>query len=137
LKAELSASEARRAALTGQGFNAMRPQEAVGAAQLSKGMDEQPVRSVETAALWIANVEHGPTNGVTIDGATDPLKLGGTAEHAGMFVGLHEHRVVDAGHNLPQQAPQPFADAVIKVRDWFLLERHTEVNVAKLRWAGR
>jgi len=63
---------------------------------------------------------------VTIDGATDPLKPGGTAEHARMFVGLHEHRVVDAGHNLPQQAPQPFADAVFKVRDWFLLERHTD-----------
>jgi hypothetical protein len=44
---------------------------------------------------------------VTIDGATDPLKPGGTAEHARMFVGLHEHRVVDAGHNLPQQAPDP------------------------------
>jgi pimeloyl-ACP methyl ester carboxylesterase len=26
-------------------------------------MDEQPVRSVETAALWIAYVERGPTNG--------------------------------------------------------------------------
>jgi pimeloyl-ACP methyl ester carboxylesterase len=63
---------------------------------------------------------------VTIDGATDPLKPGGTAEHAGMFVGLHEHRVVDAGHNLPQEARQPFANAVIKVRDWFLLERHTD-----------
>ncbi len=34
---------------------------------------------------------------VTIDGATDPLKPGGTAEHARMFVGLHEHRVVEAG----------------------------------------
>jgi pimeloyl-ACP methyl ester carboxylesterase len=55
---------------------------------------------------------------VTIDGATDPLKPGGTADHARMFVGLHEHRVVNAGHNLPQQAPQPFADAVLKVRDW-------------------
>jgi len=108
-------------------------------------MDEQSVKSVETAALRIAYVEHGPTNGwpvilshgfpyedllaqkptvkvptVTIDGATDPLKPGGTAGHARMFVGLHEHRVLDAGHNLPQQAPQPFADAVIKVRDWFL-----------------
>jgi hypothetical protein len=41
-----------------------------------------------------------------------------------MFVGLHEHRIVDAGHYLSQQAPQPFADAAIKVRDWFLLERH-------------
>jgi pimeloyl-ACP methyl ester carboxylesterase len=55
---------------------------------------------------------------VTIDGATDPLKPGGTAEHARMFVGPHEHRVVDVGHNLPQQAPQAFADAVIKVQGW-------------------
>jgi len=55
---------------------------------------------------------------VTIDGAADPLKPGGTADHARMFVGRHEHRVVDAGHNLPQQAPEPFSDAVIKVRDW-------------------
>jgi pimeloyl-ACP methyl ester carboxylesterase len=55
---------------------------------------------------------------VTIDGAIDPLKPGGTAEHARMFVALHEHRVIDAGHNLPQQEPQAFADAVMKVRDW-------------------
>ena len=55
---------------------------------------------------------------VTIDGAIDPLKPGGTAEHARMFVALHEHRVVDAGHNLPQQKPHAFADAVIRVRDW-------------------
>ena len=65
----------------------MRRDKAVGAAQLCKGrrsarpssdrqrehwhprnprwpvMDEQSVRSVETAALWIAYVEHGPTNG--------------------------------------------------------------------------
>ena len=55
---------------------------------------------------------------VTIDGAADPLKPGGTAEHASMFVGPHEHRVADAGHHLPQQAPKAFADAVIKVHDW-------------------
>lgn len=61
---------------------------------------------------------------VTIDGATDPLKPGGTADHAPMFVGLHEHRIVDAGHNLPQAAPEAFADAVIKVRDWSVLEGH-------------
>ncbi len=59
---------------------------------------------------------------VTLDGATDPLKPGGTADHASMFVGLHEHRIVDAGHNLPQQAPQAFADAVFKVRDWSALK---------------
>lgn len=55
---------------------------------------------------------------VTIDGAADPLKPGGTAGHVRMFVGPHEHRVVDAGHNLPQQAPRAFADAIIKVRGW-------------------
>jgi pimeloyl-ACP methyl ester carboxylesterase len=57
---------------------------------------------------------------VTIDGAADPLKPGGTAHHARMFAGQHEHRVVDAGHNLPQEAPHAFADAVIRVRDWLV-----------------
>ena len=57
---------------------------------------------------------------VTIDGAIDPLKPGGTAEHACMFAAQYEHRVIDAGHNLPQQEPQAFADAVIKVRDWLI-----------------
>jgi pimeloyl-ACP methyl ester carboxylesterase len=55
---------------------------------------------------------------VTIDGSTDPLKPGGTAAHARMFVAQHEHRVIPAGHNLPQEQPQAFADAVLKVRDW-------------------
>ena len=61
---------------------------------------------------------------VTIDGTADPLKPGGTAEHACMFVGPHEHRIVDAGHNLPQQAPQAFADAIIKVREWVSRNSH-------------
>lgn len=55
---------------------------------------------------------------VTIDGTADPLKPGGTADHARMFVGLHEHHAVASGHNLPQEAPKPFADAIIKVHDW-------------------
>jgi hypothetical protein len=53
-----------------------------------------------------------------IDGAADPLKPGGTADHARMFAAQHEHRIVDAGHNLPQEAPRAFADAVMKVHDW-------------------
>ncbi|MEN3208887.1 alpha/beta hydrolase [Methylorubrum populi] len=57
---------------------------------------------------------------VTIDGASDPLKRGGTAHHAHMFVALHEHRVINVGHNLPQQEPRAFADAVRKVRDWLI-----------------
>jgi hypothetical protein len=70
-------------------------------------MNKHTLRSVETDVLRIAYVEYGPTDG-----------------DARMFVGLHEHRVVDAGHNLPQQKPQAFADAVLKVRDWFLLKGH-------------
>jgi pimeloyl-ACP methyl ester carboxylesterase len=58
---------------------------------------------------------------VSIDGARDPLKPGGTAEQARMFVGLlHEHRVVDAGHNLPQEAPEAFAGAIARVREWLI-----------------
>jgi pimeloyl-ACP methyl ester carboxylesterase len=55
---------------------------------------------------------------VTLDGAADPLKPGGTAAHARMFRARHEHRVVETGHNLPQEAPQAFADAVLTVREW-------------------
>ena len=55
---------------------------------------------------------------VTLDGASDTLKPGGTAEQADMFTARHEHRVIDAGHNLPQEAPAAFADAVLTVRSW-------------------
>jgi len=55
---------------------------------------------------------------VTLDGASDTLKPGGTADHAGMFTARHEHRVIDAGHNLPQEAPTAFADAVLTVGRW-------------------
>ncbi|SNY61392.1 alpha/beta fold hydrolase [Paractinoplanes atraurantiacus] len=55
---------------------------------------------------------------VTLDGATDTLKPGGTADHAPMFTAAHEHRLIDAGHNLPQEAPKAFADAILTVRAW-------------------
>jgi pimeloyl-ACP methyl ester carboxylesterase len=55
---------------------------------------------------------------VTLDGARDPLKPGGTAGQADMFLGRHEHRVIEAGHNLPQEAPAAFADAVLTIRGW-------------------
>lgn len=54
---------------------------------------------------------------VTLDGVEDPLKPGGTTMHAAMFVGPHEHGTFDTGHNLPQEAPRAFADAVLKVRE--------------------
>lgn len=55
---------------------------------------------------------------VTLDGASDTLKLGGTADQADMFTARHEHRVIDAGHNLPQEAPAAFAGAVLTLREW-------------------
>lgn len=54
---------------------------------------------------------------ITIDGSNDPLKPGGTADHRKMFAGFHEHRVVDAGHNVPQERPRDFASAVLGVRE--------------------
>jgi pimeloyl-ACP methyl ester carboxylesterase len=55
---------------------------------------------------------------VTIDGAADPLKPGGTADHAGLFLGKHEHQIVAAGHNVPQERPERFAAAIVKVQGW-------------------
>jgi pimeloyl-ACP methyl ester carboxylesterase len=55
---------------------------------------------------------------ITLDGADDGvMTLGGTAHHATRFTGHHEHRVVPgAGHNLPQEAPQAFAQAVLDLQ---------------------
>lgn len=55
---------------------------------------------------------------VTLDGTEDPLKPGGNAADAPMFVGRHEHRAVECGHNLPWEAPDAFADAVLTVLGW-------------------
>ena len=55
---------------------------------------------------------------VTIDGTADPLKPGGTADHEGQFTGKHEHIVTRAGHNVPQEAPQVFVDAILKIHEW-------------------
>ena len=61
---------------------------------------------------------------VSVDGTSDTLKPGGTADQAGMFTARHEHRVIDAGHNLPQEAPAAFADAVLTVRRWTRAGQH-------------
>jgi len=55
---------------------------------------------------------------VTLDGSDDPLKPGGTADHAKMFVNRHEHRVIKAGHNIPKEDPSAFADAILTVKKW-------------------
>jgi len=53
---------------------------------------------------------------ITIDGDADGVNPG-TAHHAGKFVGPHAHRVFSgAGHNLPQERPRDWAQAVIDAR---------------------
>jgi pimeloyl-ACP methyl ester carboxylesterase len=51
---------------------------------------------------------------IHLDGTADGvLFLGGTAGHRPLFTGRYEYRTVeDAGHNIPQEKPQAFADAV-------------------------
>jgi pimeloyl-ACP methyl ester carboxylesterase len=55
---------------------------------------------------------------ITLDGDADGvLALGGTAQHAPRFTGLHEHRVLQGGgHNLPQEMPEAFAAAILDIR---------------------
>ena len=55
---------------------------------------------------------------ITLDGADDGvMAIGGTAHHAAQFTGGHEHRVVaGSGHNLPQEAPRAFAQAVLDIQ---------------------
>ena len=55
---------------------------------------------------------------ITLDGSSDTLKPGGTADQGAMFTGRHDHRQVNAGHALPYEAPDAFSDAVLTVRDW-------------------
>jgi pimeloyl-ACP methyl ester carboxylesterase len=53
---------------------------------------------------------------ITLDGATDGIRPAGTASQARHFTGRHEHRVIpNAGHNIAQEAPRAFADAVLAV----------------------
>ena len=57
---------------------------------------------------------------ISLDGADDGvMSVGGTAHHAGKFTGRHEHRVIPgAGHNIPQEKPLEFAQAVLDVAGW-------------------
>jgi dienelactone hydrolase len=54
---------------------------------------------------------------IAIDGAGDGvMALGGSAHHQRHFSGPYQHRVLPlVGHNLPQEAPQEFAAAVLEL----------------------
>jgi pimeloyl-ACP methyl ester carboxylesterase len=54
---------------------------------------------------------------ITFDGADDGvMPVGGSAHHKRHFTGPHQHHVVaGAGHNLPQEKPVVFAEAVLEL----------------------
>lgn len=54
---------------------------------------------------------------ITFDGGDDGvMPVGGSAQQARHFTGPHRHRVVPgAGHNLPQEKPVVFAEAVLEL----------------------
>ncbi|MEZ5650120.1 MAG: alpha/beta hydrolase [Burkholderiaceae bacterium] len=55
---------------------------------------------------------------IALDGADDGVgPVGGSASHAGHFVGGWQHRTLaGVGHNPPREAPGPFAQAVLELR---------------------
>ena len=57
---------------------------------------------------------------ITIDGDADGVVPNApAARHASHFTGRREHRIVPgAGHNLPQEAPEAFAGAVLSAMAW-------------------
>lgn len=60
-----------------------------------------------------------PVPAITLDGAVDGIRPSGTAKQASFFTGRHEHRVIqDAGHNIAQEKPLEFTDAVLTVKAW-------------------
>jgi pimeloyl-ACP methyl ester carboxylesterase len=69
-----------------------------------------------------AILQQAPTIGVpaiTIDGQHDPFTPAGNGSaYRDHFTGKYQHRVFDVGHNVPQEAPQAFAQAVVDV-DYF------------------
>jgi pimeloyl-ACP methyl ester carboxylesterase len=72
---------------------------------LDRRLEEGPVIAVPTITL------DGDSDGVTP--ATDG------AAYRNKFSGHYRHRIIEgAGHNLPQEAPQAFADAVMEVDDY-------------------
>ena len=72
--------------------------------------DEMEQRLAASPAITV------PT--ITLEGSADGVApVGGRAASLLRFTGHHENRVVaNAGHNLPQEAPDEFAQAILEVR---------------------
>jgi pimeloyl-ACP methyl ester carboxylesterase len=66
---------------------------------------------------WLA---HGPVIAVptlTLEGDANGAPHPDASAYAKQFAGTYAHRVITGGigHNLPQEAPQAFAEAVLEV----------------------
>lgn len=74
--------------------------------------------AVEEIELALSRLPPITVPAITLDGDADGVAtIGGTAGHARRFTGGHEHRVVPrVGHNLPQEAPETFARAILDLR---------------------
>jgi pimeloyl-ACP methyl ester carboxylesterase len=57
---------------------------------------------------------------ITLDGTADGVaRIGERARSQSRFTGRHEHLLVEnAGHNLPQEAPEPFVEAILTLERW-------------------
>lgn len=56
------------------------------------------------------------TGRIAINGEHDPFTPPGDgAAYRDKFTGKYQHRVLPVGHNVPQEAPQAFARAVVDV----------------------
>ena len=50
---------------------------------------------------------------ITIDGKYDPFTPTNGTSYRAKFTGKYDHRLFDGGHNVPQEAPRQFTQAVI------------------------
>ena len=71
--------------------------------------------SVEETEQRLTKLPKISVPSISLDGLDDGVApLGGSAGHHHFFNGKYEHRVIPGvGHNLPQEAPREFAEAVL------------------------
>jgi pimeloyl-ACP methyl ester carboxylesterase len=68
---------------------------------------------------WLAETPPIAVPTITLEGDANGAPHPEPSSYAGRFVGRYAHRTIDGGigHNLPQEAPQAFADAILEVGD--------------------
>ena len=71
--------------------------------------------SVESTEQRLTQLPKISVPSIALDGHDDGVApIGGSVDHNHLFTGKYEHRVIaGVGHNLPQEAPREFAEAVL------------------------